>query len=374
MARNRPLVGVALDSGGAMGGAHIGVLQVLAESRIPIDIIVGSSAGAAVGAFYATGKLEAFKELITDLSFIDSLSYYVDPVFPSSGLLAGNRARRFIHDLVGDTLIEDLPIRYIAVATDLLSGETVPIDRGSLTDAVLASISMPVIFRPVVHMGRMLTDGGVSDPLPLDVLKSLSPNITIACNLHAKVPRRFSSAKRQTIIRAEQTAQTGEEEALASWIIEHVTNLLESPKMPDRLKTFAMDLMQKVNSTQTFSQTEIEFIRTLQEQLIQAKDRFLETIGERFPARRESSKLNIFEILSSSMNIQQYQKNRLMLLYDPPDVLIEPDVTDVGSLEFTLGEHTIVEGRKKALAALPEIRKLLREKQRSISPAGGSSS
>lgn len=360
-----------------MGGAHIGVLQVLAESGIPIDIIVGSSAGAAVGAFYATGKLEAFKELITDLSFIESLSYYVDPVFPSSGLLAGNRARRFIHDLVGDTLIEDLPVRYVAVATDLLSGETVPIDRGSLTDAVLASISMPVIFRPVVHMGRMLTDGGVSDPLPLDVLKSLSPDITIACNLHAKVPRRFSSAKRRTIIRAEQTAHTGEEEALASWIIEHVTNLLESPKMPESLKNLASGLIQKVNAAQAFSETEMDFIGMLKDQLIQSRDRLNALIGERRPHKSGeigSGALNIFEILSSSMNIQQYQKNRLMLLYDPPDVLIEPEVTEVGSLEFTLGERTIDEGRQKALKAVPKIRKLFREKQQAISRAGGSSS
>jgi NTE family protein len=126
MSQRQPKVGIALDSGGAMGGAHIGVLEVLAENGIPIHIVTGSSAGAAVGAFYAAGKLDTFKQLITDLSFIASLSYYADPVFPTSGLLAGNRARRFFRGIVGEILIEDLPLTYIAVATDLLTGETVP--------------------------------------------------------------------------------------------------------------------------------------------------------------------------------------------------------------------------------------------------------
>jgi NTE family protein len=146
MARGRPLIGIALDSGGAMGGAHVGVLEVLDENGLTPEIIVGASAGAAVGAIYAAGRLAEFKSLITDMSFIKSLSLYVDPVFPYSGLLAGKKARTFIESLTGDILIEDLPVRYVAVATDLLSGETVAVDRGSLTDAVLASISIPGIF------------------------------------------------------------------------------------------------------------------------------------------------------------------------------------------------------------------------------------
>ena len=231
MASKRPHVGIALDSGGAMGGAHIGVLEVLAENSIPLDIIVGSSAGAAVGAFFAAGKLQDFKKLITDLSFVHSLSYYVDPVFPTSGLLAGIRAHKFIQSLVGDVLIEDLPITFIAVATDLLTGETVAIDKGPLADAVMASMAIPGIFRPVVHMGRLLTDGGVSDPLPLDILMTHCPDITIACNLHPRMPRRFSSSKRRDIIKAEQKASAREED-LASGIIERVTGLMK-PQEPE---------------------------------------------------------------------------------------------------------------------------------------------
>jgi NTE family protein len=358
-------VGIALDSGGAMGGAHIGVLEVLAENKIPIDIIVGSSAGAAVGAFFAAGKLDTFKQLITDLSFIASLSYYADPVFPTSGLLAGNRARRFLQGIVGEILIEDLPLTYIAVATDLLTGETVPINNGLLSDAVMASISMPGIFRPVVHMGRLLSDGGVSDPLPLDVLRSYSPDITIACNLHTKVPARFSSAKRRNIIRREQTVQESEED-LALGIIERLTNLVEPRKIMESVSPRATEWINKLNLPGTISEIEFDALKTLRDQLALSREKLNVLFRKNLPKKSEGNTLNIFEILASATNIQQYQKNRLMLRYEPPDVLIEPDVMSIGSLEFTKGSLTIEEGRSKALEAVPKIKELLKKKKQKV--------
>jgi NTE family protein len=374
MARKQPRVGIALDSGGAIGGAHIGVLEVLAENGIPLDIIVGSSAGAAIGAFFAANKLVSFKELITDLSFIESLSYYADPVFPTSGLLAGSRARKFIHGLVGDTLIEDLPLKFVAVATDLLTGETVAIDYGPLADALMASISMPGIFKPVVHHGRLLTDGGVSNPLPLDVLKSFSPDITIACNLHPRISSRFTSAKRRDIIQAEQKALTGEEEDLASWIIDRITGLLVSQKIMDGLKPLTRGLLKKINASRTNPKAELYLARVLKEQLMQSKDKLGALIARGFSKKRPHDILNIFEILATATNIQQYQKNRLMLLYEPPDVLIEPNVTGISSIEFTKSAWTIDEGRNKTLEAIPKIKKLIKEKKKTISRAGDSPS
>ena len=374
MARKQPRVGIALDSGGAIGGAHIGVLEVLAENGIPLDIIVGSSAGAAIGAFFAASKLVSFKKLITDLSFIESLSYYVDPVFPMAGLLAGSRARKFIRGLVGDTLIEDLPLKFVAVATDLLTGETVAIDHGPLADALMASISMPGIFKPVVHQGRLLTDGGVSNPLPLDVLKSFSPDITVACNLHPRISSRFTSAKRRDIIQAEQKALSGEEEDLASWIIDRIIGLLVSQKIMDGLKPLTRGLFKKINASRTNPKAEIYLARVLKEQLMQSKDKLGALIARGFSKKRPHDILNIFEILATATNIQQYQKNRLMLLHEPPDVLIEPNVTGISSIEFTKSAWTIDEGRKKTLEAIPKIRKLIKEKKKAISRGGGSPS
>jgi NTE family protein len=364
MASKSPYLGIALDSGGAMGGAHIGVLEVLNEYSIPLDIIVGSSAGAAVGAFFAAGKLQDFKKLITDLTFVHSLSYYVDPVFPTSGLLAGIRAHKFIQSLVGNVLIEDLPITFIAVATDLLTGETVAIDKGPLADAVMASMAIPGIFRPVVHMGRLLTDGGVSDPLPLDILMTYSPEITVACNLHPRMPRRFSSSKRSDIIKAEQNASASEE-GLASGIIERVTGLMSTQSIYESFKPFAASIFNKVSGSRSKKIGDIDLVKTLKDHLIESEHRLYEILSRPFLTIDSDQRLNIIEILLSASNIQQYQKNRLMLRYEPPDILIEPDVVDIGALEFTKGESAIGEGRMKAELAIPELLRMIEEKRMS---------
>lgn len=363
MDRRRSRIGIALDSGGAMGGAHIGVLQVLAEQGIAPDMIVGSSAGAAVGAFHAAGKLEDFRKLITDMSFIEALGYYADPVFPYSGLLAGERAYKFILELVGDVLIEDLSVRYVAVATDLLTGETVSIDRGPLADAVMASIAIPGIFRPVVHMDRLLADGGVSDPLPLDILKGLAPDISIACNLHSRMPSRYSSARMHTIVRAEQEGCSCEED-LTTGMVDRVMGLVNPRAIRDGLRPLARTIRRKIGSPNTEKILDSEYARALKDYLFQVT-RKQEGRGKGFSSSTIlKNRLNIVEILLSATNIQQYQKNRLMLKYEPPDVLIEPDVVDIMALEFTKSAGAVDEGRRKAEKAVPKIRALMGKRRR----------
>jgi NTE family protein len=365
MARKRRRVGIALDSGGAMGGAHVGVLETLAERNIPLDIIVGSSAGAAVGAFFAAGKLRQFRELITDMSFIQSLGFFADPVFPYSGLLAGERARRFIGSLVGDVLIEDLETTFVAVATDLLSGETVAIEKGPLADAVMASIAIPGIFRPVIHMGRLLTDGGVSDPLPLDILKGYSPDITIASHLHPRMTTRYSSTSRQSLVKAEEEASKAEGD-LASGMVERIMGLLYPQAVRDGLKPLADAMMKKIGSPRQDSILDVDYLKTLKEYLSQGAQKLNELKPGYFSIAGKEHRMNIVEILLNATNIQQYQKNRLMLRYEPPDVLIEPDVVDIAALEFSKSAYAVEEGRKKAGEAIPEILTLLRRKNPSI--------
>ncbi len=362
MTEGRPIVGIALDSGGAMGGAHVGVMDVLREHDIPLDIIVGSSAGAAVGAFYATGSLDAFKGLISDLSFTEALSFYADPVFPISGLFAGERARKFLRNLVGDVLIEDLPFRYVAVATDLLSGETVPIDKGPLVDAVMASISMPGIFKPVVHMGRLLTDGGVSDPLPLDILKSLGPDITIACNLHSRMPDILNPSRKKAIVNGQKRASRHDQD-LSSWVIERLEKTLGAQKVFEGMASFR-NLLKRIEESPAEMIRENELISIFAEHLNQSRDKIGSFIAKSFSRKEEVDTMNIFEVMLSATNIQQFQKNRLMLLYEQPDILIEPEVTEVGSLEFTKGESTIAAGREKALEAVSRIQELLNQRGR----------
>jgi NTE family protein len=358
MKKRRPRIGIALDSGGAKGGAHIGVMDVLQENGIPIDIIVGTSAGAFAGALFATGTVDKIKDIVQDITWRESLSYYVDPVFPTSGLLAGKRAKSFIQDIMGDILIEDLPIKFIAVATDLLSGETIAIDRGSLVDAIMASISMPGIFKPVVHMQRLLTDGGVTDPLPLDVLKRYSPDITIAVNLHPRMPDRFDPIQKKAIIR-EQKKQIGKDEDLTSWIIDRMVKIMRAQRILDEVRPFAQSILKKFGTENIM---DMDLVAMLHDQLNLSKDKISVLFENSFAKKDNAQFMNIFDIMSTATNIQQYQKNKLMLAHENPDVLIEPDVTGIGSLDFMRAKETIAEGRNKALEALPMIQALLKTK------------
>lgn len=342
-----------MDSGGAKGAAHIGVMDVLLENGIPIDSLAGSSAGAFAGALYATGTADKFKSIIDTLTWRESLSYYVDPVFPLSGLLAGKRARSFIQDIVGDVNIEDLDLKFTAVATDLLSGETVAIDSGPLVDAIMASVAMPGIFKPVVLMDRLLTDGGVTDPLPLDILKTSSPDITIAVNLHPRMPKRFDQRQKKAVVREQKSEQ---DEDLPSWIIDHVVKIIRSQKILDTVSPLAKGLINKLGND---SANGTDLATIIYEQLMSSKDKLGVLLQKSFTDKPKPLSLNIFEILTASTNIQQYQKNRLMLAHEKPDILIEPDVGEIMSLEFIRAKEAIDEGRRAALAVLPQIKALL---------------
>jgi predicted acylesterase/phospholipase RssA len=228
-------------------------------------------------------------------------------------------------------------------------------------------MAIPGIFRPVVHMGRLLTDGGVSDPLPLDILMTHCPDITIACNLHPRMPRRFSSSRRRDIIEAEQKASAGEE-GLASGIIERVSGLMNTQAIYESIKPFAASILNKVSISRSKKiSEETALAKTLKDHLIASEHRLYEILTSPFLAMGSEQRLNIIEILLSASNIQQYQKNRLMLRYEPPDILIEPDVVDIGALEFTKGASAIGEGKMKAENAMPELLRLIEEKRRPTS-------
>ncbi len=354
----RPGIGIALDSGGAKGGAHLGLFQTFEENSIPVDIIAGSSAGAFAGAVYATGKTQEVLEIITDMKLRESFGYYLDPVFPTSGLLGGKRIRAFMENLFGDLKIEDLPVRFIAVATDLLTGETVAIEKGPVVDAVMASISMPGIFKPVIHMGRLLTDGGVSDPLPLDILKKYSPSISIACNLHPRLPSNFNKRQRDRILRTEKDVLRQDID-LASIVSERLTRFMDSQQVLEGIRPRINAIMKKINSTgDKIKDTEI--VNAIQEQINASKDKLKAMFD--FTRKESRGTLNLFEIMAISTNIQQYQKNKLMLSIIKPDVLISPDVTYIGTLEFTSTSHAFEAGKKEASKAIPVIKRLVDER------------
>lgn len=210
--RERPRIGLALSGGGARGCAHIGVLQVLEEMRIPVDFVAGTSMGAVVGGLYASGQSageieehflaldwtsigddeppreeRVFRRKEDDQRFLMNLEIGLDGFELPRGLRSGQRftfeLRRWTWPVALTRDFVDLPIPFTAVAVDLETGERVLIDRGNLADAMRASMSIPGVFTPVELDGRLLVDGGIRDNLPVDAARAMGADIVIAVDI-----------------------------------------------------------------------------------------------------------------------------------------------------------------------------------------------
>lgn len=178
-----PVVGLALSSGGARGSAHIGALRVLEENGIVPDVIAGTSMGAYVGGSYAAGvPLDELEEEWRSTSFFGAAKTLL-PTLPWSGWTSGGEVTRRLRRTLGDRTFRELGRPFAAVATDLESGLPYVISEGSLVEAVRASLSVPGLFTPVWLDDRLLIDGGVSEPLPLDAVRQMGADVVIAVDV-----------------------------------------------------------------------------------------------------------------------------------------------------------------------------------------------
>lgn len=175
-------VSLVLGSGGARGLAHIGVIQWLADNGYVIRSISGTSMGALVGGIYATGKLPVYAEWVLALERMHVLRL-LDPTIGRPGVFKGERVISVLRNLIGDCDIEDLPIAFTAVATDLDSGQEVWLRSGKLFDAIRASIATPLVFTPVQSGQRTLIDGAVVNPVPVAPTLDDATDLTIAVDL-----------------------------------------------------------------------------------------------------------------------------------------------------------------------------------------------
>jgi NTE family protein len=178
-------ISLVLGSGGARGYAHIGVISWLNDHGFAIRSIAGSSMGALIGGIYATGKLDAYAEWVRALDRSDVLQL-LDFSFGRSGLFKGERVMHALRDLIGEYDIEDLPVSFTAVATDLDTGKEVWLSKGPLFDALRASIAIPTLFTPFQYKGRRLVDGGLVNPLPIAPTLRDMTDLTIAVNLSGR--------------------------------------------------------------------------------------------------------------------------------------------------------------------------------------------
>ena len=178
-------VSLVLGSGGARGLAHIGVIHVLEEKGYQIKSVAGCSAGALVGGIYVAGKLAEYEDWVRKITRFDMLNL-LDIAWVGGGLVKGDKVIKLMRKLVGERLIEDLPLPFTAVATELGSGREVWLSEGPLFDAIRSSCALPIFFTPFKFGDKRLVDGGVVNPVPIAPVFHDQTDITIAVNLGGK--------------------------------------------------------------------------------------------------------------------------------------------------------------------------------------------
>ena len=185
-------VGLALGGGAARGLAHIGVVDVLQKEGIPIDMIAGTSVGALVGAVYAQGKdCEVVKDLALSINMTKMMSL-ADLAIPKTGFIGGKGIIKLLEKVIGsDVKFEDLDMPLAFVATDIITGEEVVINQGSVLDGIRASISLPGIFTVAKWNDRYLVDGGLVNPVPVSILRQMGADFIIAVNVIPDIGKRM---------------------------------------------------------------------------------------------------------------------------------------------------------------------------------------
>jgi NTE family protein len=299
-------IGLVLGSGAARGFAHIGVMRALQEHGIVPDIIVGTSMGALVGGCYANKQLDTLEDWARSLTRRRIISY-LDVRIGGSGLIGGGRLANRLEESIGDTAIEDLPIRFAAIATEIGTGHEVWLTRGSLALALRASYALPGIFPPVHLGGRWLADGALVNPVPVSAARALGARVVIAVNMEAD---RFGRGA--TI--ASHGADPGDTHP--------VTPPAESRNRFARLRgMFGAE-------------------RALRRDIV---------AGDMRPS--------FSTVMVESFNIMQDRLTRMRLAGDPPDVHITPRIGPVGWLDFHRAAESIAIGyaaTEKAIEAIAE--------------------
>ena len=305
-------VGLVLGSGSSRGWAHIGVLEALAEESIPIDFIVGCSVGSYVAALYACGSLDSLKQFVLKMDGKKVYSYF-DIVLPRSGLLDGTKRLRELFCMHTDVKeFSELATPVLMVATDLETGTRVILKSGKILEALRATMSIPGIFAPARVNNRWLVDGGVVDPVPVSVARVMAADVVIAVDLNSAVVSRNRSI---------------------------ATQKAEEEKQPES----------RVRKS--------EMIQKLSDYYATAEHGFKNKINELL--KKESSRPDIIETVTSSINIMQDRITRVNLAVTPPDVLIRPRLGGLKMLDFDQVAHTIEEGYIEAKEKIEDIKCLL---------------
>ncbi|WP_068275317.1 patatin-like phospholipase family protein [Aldersonia kunmingensis] len=329
MAGNR--IALVLGSGGARGYAHIGVITELKERGYQIVGIAGSSMGALVGGLEAAGKLDDFAGWAMSLTQ-RSVLRLLDPSITAAGVLRAAKILDAVRDILGDVTIEDLPIPYTAVATDLIAGKSVWLQRGPVDAAIRASIAIPGFITPHVLDGRLLADGGILDPLPMAPIASVNADLTIAVSLSgSEVGGHHEETEAEPGASAEWLTKMWR--STTSLLDTNATrSLLDTPTGRTMLSRFGIA---QEDTEETESASEDELTDSADEESI--------------------PKMGSFEVMNRTIDIAQAALARHTLAAYPPDLLIEVPRTVCRSLEFHRAAEVIDIGHELAAQAVKAL-------------------
>lgn len=305
--RNGKRVALVLGAGGARGLAHVGVIQAIEARGYEVAGIAGASMGALVGGIYAAGRLEEYSEWARGLERSDVLKL-LDFAFGFPGLIRGERVIGALRELVGDHLIEQLPIPYTAVATDLASQREVWFTRGKLFDAIRASIAIPMIFTPHMLDGRELVDGGLLAPIPIAATRQMRVDRVIAVDVNGPV----------------------------SWI-----NAGLEPRAQE------IGAGRGDNEMVQAAGEDDGGPATLRERMASIWEGLARSNGTK-PAKSRG----VMDLMSRSLDTMQAHMSRVQLAQDPPDLLIQISRETATFYEFWRAAELVEKGREAADKAL----------------------
>jgi NTE family protein len=323
---NGKRVALALGSGGARGYAHIGVIAELADRGYEIVGVAGSSMGALVGGLHAAGTLDEFEDWAKGLSQ-SAVLRLLDPAWRGPGFFRAEKVLDVVRELLGEVQIQELPIPFTAVSTDLITGKSLWLQRGPLDVAIRASIAIPGMISPHIMDGRVLADGGILDPLPVGPLAGTNADVTIAVSLGGGDPgTRYRRAD-------------DEPNAASEWfnrLVKSTSALLETPAARSVLSRFG-------------GPDDDDAAEVLAEPAEEDDD--VATASAMVP------KLGSFEVMNRTIDVMQAALARHQLAAYPPDVLIEVPRSSSRSLDFHRATDVIDVGRTLAADALDSYEK-----------------
>lgn len=363
-------IGLALGSGAARGWAHIGIIQALEELGVQIDVVAGCSIGAYVGAAYTSGKLEPLAEWASSLTEWQVLGLMGVGIH-KGGLASGHKVFKALEDQFCESEFENLAKPLAVVATDLYSGKEVAFQSGSIRSAVRASCAIPALFPPSAYNGRWLVDGAVVNPVPVNLCRQMGADFVFAVNLSADFRPQIAQEITKDHEKNEQKTNaffSKSQAAMQQWF--GGSKKAENKLDQQQDDTGSSEGESSIGET-SVSENELEnSIEEKPDVIVQSNEELAKTeqlqASEKLQSPEDIKPMSpapsIIGVMTSSLEILQARVTRSRLAGDPPDILIEPQLRDFGSMEFHRAAELIEEGYQSVARVADQIKYQLRLK------------